>query len=161
MKKTARFPQSRGFTLIEFILFVGIFTISLVLATPYLFGTQEKANLELERDKIVNSLKASQQKAIEAYKGYEYGLRFDQTNNRYTPISIHPVTGAEQSVGKTVDLPSQITISSVSPNTIIKFQRLTGKPDSTLVLTLTSRRFNVEINVNETGMVTSTNPEKL
>lgn len=159
MKKSARPFQPKGFTLIEFILFAAIFGLLLGWASPYLFGTKEKASLELERDKIVSALKIAQQKAIEAHKGYEYGLRFE-TEKQYTPISVHPTTGAEQAVEKTVTLPPQIKISPFSP-VIIKFQRLTGKSYSPLDLTLTSKKFKVEINVSEAGMITSTNPERI
>lgn len=149
MKKAVRLLQSKGFTIIEFLLFAAIFGILLGLATPYLFGAKEKVLLELERDRIVGDLKIAQQKAVSAYKGYDYSVEFDQANNRYI----------SQPDGKTTRLPPQIEISSSSPS--ITFLRLTGTPSATLTVTLSSRKFKSEIQVSSNGLITSTIPERI
>ena len=149
MRKTARFLKGKGFTLIEFTLVMAILVILSGLSTPYLFGAKEKALLEKERDQIVNSLKLAQQKAIAAYKGYDYTVVFNQTGNQYRLPE----------EGKTVNLSSRITITSVQPTTI-KFLRLTGEPESPLKLVLVSKRFETTIRVSQEGITTVTPPER-
>lgn len=155
MVKTARSRSSKGFTLIEFFIAMGIIAILLGLATPYLFGAKEKASLELERDKIVNTLKTAQQKAIAAYQGYNYIVEFDEHNNQYT------LKAEGDSFSQTTILPSQIKSISALPTNNITFEKLTGLPTSNLNITLHSKRFKSEIEVNAKGLITTTNPEKI
>lgn len=152
MKKTAPFFKVKGFTLIEFTLAAAILAILLGLSSPYLFGYKEKLILETERDKIVNSLKLSQQKAIAAYKGYDYRVQFNPNPDGPDSFTLQPEN-------QTTSLHSKIEITSVTPATIT-FGRLSGKPDSSLDLTLVSQRFKCQILVSQEGVITTTNPER-
>lgn len=148
MRKTAHFFKVKGFTLIEFTLAAAILAILLGLSSPYLFGYKEKLILETERDKVVNSLKLAQQKAIAAYKGYDYQVQFN-------PPSSYTLLQEDQ----TISLHPKIEISSVNP-AMITFGRLSGKPDSSWELTLVSQRFKCQIFISQEGVITSTIPEK-
>jgi len=154
MRKTARFFQVKGFTLIESTLALAILAILLGLSSPYLFGYKEKLILETERDKIVNSLKLAQQKSIAAYKGYDYQVQFN-----LNPDPDEADSFTLQPENQTTSLHPKIKISSVTPLTIT-FGRLSGRPDSSLDLTLVSRRFKCKISVSKEGVITTTDPER-
>jgi len=146
---TARGFLPKGFTLIEFFLMAAVLAILFGLSTPYLFGTKEKALLEVEREKIVNALKTAQQKAIAAYEGYDYTVGFDTGNNRVTL----------QPEGKIISLHPKIELLSSNPESIT-FYRLTGKPSSSLEVTIGSQRFKCLILTSQEGVITTTPPER-
>jgi len=146
---TARKKACAGFTFTEIFLAIAILAISLGFSTPYLFGVREKIILQGEQEKIVADLHTAQQNAISAQGGYDYSLEFQPLQHSYL---LQP--GA-----KRVNLHPQINIEAVSPS-IITYRRLTGQPDTSLDLTLTSRRFFIQISVSSHGVISSTNPER-
>jgi len=144
MEKTAR-AFKNGVTLVEMLVVMGVFAILAAAATPHLLGTQEKTFLQAEQEKISHHLKAGQQNAIAAYKGHDYQIQFDPPQGYVLQPNLE---------NQTVFLHKNIQILTVDPQ-IITFEKLTGKPDNPLELTLISKRFKTEISMNVEGLVTT------
>jgi prepilin-type N-terminal cleavage/methylation domain-containing protein len=148
MLKTARYLKTSGFTLVEITVVMAILVILFGLATPYLLGTKEKFILESERERIINSLKDAQQKAIVAYQGFDYQIAFHPPQS-YTRLP----------EDHTFILNNKIKIENAVPLTIT-FGRLTGNPDAPLSLTLVSPKYQCLIKVSSEGVITGSPPEK-
>jgi prepilin-type N-terminal cleavage/methylation domain-containing protein len=146
MRKSAR----KGISLLEVLLATAILAILTGLATPYLLGTKEKILLETEQEKIANVLREGRQKAIAAYEGYGYQIRFNPPREVILqPETDHQLIAVNQQVEITIANPEEIN-----------FARLTGQPDSSFNLTLESRRFRCQVNLSPEGIITTTKPER-
>ncbi|MFC1790028.1 Tfp pilus assembly protein FimT/FimU [Patescibacteria group bacterium] len=141
--------KNKGFTLIEGVIVMAIIAILFGLASPYLLGNKEKNLLDTEREKVANQLRVAKQKAIGAYGGYDYKVIFDLGGQQ---VRINPG-------GPTVSLPTSIEITDASPLEVT-FLRISGEPNSSLGVTLESKRFRCQISLSEEGIIESTFPER-
>lgn len=164
MRKAARSLKTRGVTLVELIVIGGVIAVLVAIATPYLFGTREKAFLEKERDKIVDFLKIAQQNAIAAQGGRDYNVWYNFPEKEFVLSPVLP--------GKDSTLELHRSIEEISANySYIKFLRLTGQPadpdpttpefETPLELTIESKHFRCRIFVSPEGVISSTKVEKI
>ncbi len=142
---TAAVRSPKGFTLIESIPVMSLLGLLFGLATPYLFGTKEKTDLETETEKLVNQLKMIQQDAIAAREGQTYSLLLLPDSNQY-----RLATGTEQE--KTFSL--QYDLVSPARETALVFSQLTGQPNQNLQISLESKRFRTTISLSLEGLIT-------
>lgn len=140
-----------GFTLVELLIVMGLISIVIVASTPYLLGTLEKRRLLSERDKIVTSLRVSQQRSRVAQGGESYGISF-----------IHPEFYLLLPENKQTSYQHNIHVTSSAE--LVFFRKLTGELDLTpdadeLIIVLESNNFRSQIHINAYGVLNTTTPE--
>ena len=145
--------RSSGFTLMELVIVLALFSLAIFMTTPYLYGTLEKRRLVSERDKVVFALKQAQQKSRVAQSGESYGISFVESDF-YTSLPEGRMTSYKHGV---------IVDSSAD---LVFFRKLTGHLDLTpdgdeLTLTLNSSRFSTTIHINSYGVLNTTSPQPL
>ncbi|MBN1263194.1 MAG: type II secretion system protein [Candidatus Pacebacteria bacterium] len=150
MKNTAPSSSDKGFTLIEGLVSATILAVLAGLSTPYFFGSREKNLLETQKERVLHEIKNSQQKAMNAQKGFDHSLIFNPETEQ---ITLYPDI-------QTIRLDSKIDLVSISPTDTITFARLTGKPDTSLEVVLASKKFSAKITVSQEGIIEATPPEK-
>src|SRR3989344_1002168 len=140
MVKNKKFKVNKGFTLIELLLVVGILAVVFGLALPFALNTKFTNELDTATENLITTLREPQSQAIAAEGDTPYGVYFDSSSSpqKYTIYRCASWASKDESfnVGGygTTELPKSAAMSlnwTGSPDTEIKFARLTGQPLST------------------------------
>lgn len=92
---------TKAYSLIEILLVIAIMTTAAVAGSIFLFGQKTQTDLEEERIKIVDSLRAAQNKAMTGEQGSSWGIHFD--NSQSSSPFYDVFWGTSYSLGTTTD----------------------------------------------------------
>lgn len=151
--------KSLGFTLIEVMVAVAIFSIiagtAFSVSASFLTDSQRISNVNL----IVQHLRLAQMRAISEYRKSAWGMHLEET-----PVSFSIFRGSSYAVrdpafDTVVELPSSLSFSNISlqgGGADIVFERMTGQTSNYGTFTLSDNNENdVLISVNVAGVIDS------
>lgn len=156
MRKIAPNKLTRGFTLIELIIVMAIFSTLVGLATISLANTERNTSISSEINKIIPDIKQQQIKAMAGDSEgsgavNDYGIHFGSTS--YTLYRGTYVAG--NSSNFVVQMSPNITISGSDMTFIRGSGELSGA--TTFVLTDTTNGSTKTVSVNKYGAITGIN----
>lgn len=153
--------MKNGFTLLELIVVIGIFSILAGLTTINLIRPQTKSSLDLSRDLIVSAIKDQQQKSMSQFTdntddSSKFGIYFE--SNRYTLFK-GDTYDSQNPTNFIVELDQGISISSINiPSTQLIFGVSNGEIEnydsSRNSFVLSNDTDSVTISLNKYGTVT-------
>ncbi|MBI4080643.1 MAG: type II secretion system protein [Candidatus Levybacteria bacterium] len=155
----------RGFTFVELVLVIGIFSILLSFVLVNLSNTKHRVSLDTSITSLVTDIKLQQVKAMSGdtdggVNADQYGLHFQQNDYvLFRGTSFSPVDTANI----TIPLGENIEITSTSfPNADLVFTRQTGEivgasGSYTIIIRNTVRDQQKTIGVNKYGVITAIN----
>jgi type II secretory pathway pseudopilin PulG len=157
-----KIKDSRGFTILELLVIMGITSILVGIVTINLLKVQHNTSVSSAVDTLIADIKGQQIKAMngaQASSNGDYGIYFDPTHTKY--ILFHGTTYVPaDSSNFPVVLESSISVSSTFPNSIVVFSKPSGEvanflsPNNTITLTNTAGSEQAVITVNRYGVVT-------
>jgi type II secretory pathway pseudopilin PulG len=152
--------DSRGFTILELLLIMGITSLLLGIITINLVKVQHNTSISGAVDTLLADMKGQQIKAmsgasVNSASGDSYGVSFQ--GNKY--VLFHGTTDPNDSTDFSVPLDTSITVS-ISPSNPLVFSQLSGEVCSstcqyTITLTNTAGNETKIITVNRYGVVTN------
>jgi prepilin-type N-terminal cleavage/methylation domain-containing protein len=156
----SNFKYNQGFTMVELLLVMGIFTVLSSIATVSLAKFERNASLSSEVNTIIPDLKEQQIKAM-AGDGEgsgsinNYGVHITATS--YTLFQGTYVAGNSSNL--VVTLPANIQLSTTFPSSEILFAKGSGEVTGPNTLTLTdmTNSHTKTITINKYGVITSIN----
>jgi len=154
---------SKGFTLIETLLIIGIIIILISLAVINQKGFQKKSDLDISTQEIISRLRQAQNKALSSDGDSQYGVYFDTTTNphQYVLFKGEDYANRDPSSDKIYEVAESVEISEINLGTgqEVIFSRLDGEasPFGGLTIRLidtTSETKNIYI--ENSGLITLT-----
>jgi type II secretory pathway pseudopilin PulG len=138
-----------GFTLVEMVLSVAIFTLILGMTLPMLRTFTVRNDLDVATNSVVQSMRRAQTLSYVADGDTSWGIHVTVGSILiYKGVSY---AARDQTYDEVTTMPTSITISGLSD---VTFTKATGMPQSTGTLTLTSAlNENRNITINQKGMV--------
>lgn len=106
-------PKSSGFTMIEILVVLSIFTLLTTISIPYLSAWYSPIKLRGVQREIVSSLRLTQQNSVTTQKNHL--IRFNVPGNSYSLIK----KDGGETVLKTTILPSGVTFSSITLQPVV------------------------------------------
>lgn len=73
----------RGFTFIELIIVIAIISILAVLSVPVVGNFASRTQIDATTSEVVSALRFSQQKAMAVEQDSQFGVYFDDANNKF------------------------------------------------------------------------------
>lgn len=73
--------SGEGFTLIEILIVITILIIMTVMAVPYFYSFQKKADLDSSAEKIISIIRIAQNKTRASEQGSQWGVRFENNSD--------------------------------------------------------------------------------
>lgn len=136
--------KQKGFTLVEIILVIAIFTLIAGLTYPYMWTYLARQQLAVTTEDIITSLKRAQNKAITNEENTAWGIFF---YDDYYLIIKYP----SESESENFSLPNNLSVTG----DMVIFQKLTGKPEDSATLTIRHSGINEQkiISINEEGNI--------
>lgn len=166
-----KIKDSRGFTIIELLLIMGITSILIGLVTINLLRVQHNTSVSAATDTLIADMKGQQVKAMNGASngtaGDSYGIYFDPVNhNKY--VLFHGTTYvSNDSANFPVALDTNIFLTStfplVSGNSVVAFSQLSGEVagfianKNTIILKNNAGNEQLTITLNKYGVVTNVN----
>lgn len=159
-----KMKNTKGFTLIELIVVIAVFSIIFGFVTVNLLGSYRKASLISSLDTLISDIKSQQIKAMVGHKeenilSNNYGIHFE--NNKYVLFEGSSSPGMNDFE---VKLPDNLEFSNISfPDSNIVFQKGNGEVvnfttgQSSLIIRDTSGTEQKTITLNKYGIIISVN----
>lgn len=149
MRKNRENHEETGFTLLEVILFIALIGILAGTFFSVFTNFQITTDLDLASLSLVQSLRRAQFLAQGVFQDSDWGVKTE--SERITIFKGASFSGRDASQDEIIDFPSALEVSG---NTEIVFEKLSGEPDLTGLITLsTTSGTNREISLNEKGTI--------
>ena len=133
--------ESKGFSLIEFLIVLAIIGIFVTISTSVYYNFQTENNLTLAVNNTVEALRYVQKKSEIGSSDAVWGVRINTNNIEILKNS---------SVEETKSLPKGVTVTGLSE---INFNKLTGKTSNTGIIIFTNNFGVKNININSNGTI--------
>lgn len=132
-----------GFTLIEFLIVIGVLAIVVASAMPLTIDFYNSRQIDLYEQGLVQYLRKAQLKAMETHNDSSFGVYLD--SEKYVLFQGGKYNKREESLDQKMELPDNLEISGI--NEII-FNKLSGEPSETgeIVLRIGGEKETVSIN---------------
>ena len=140
--------KSKGFTLVEMLLVIGIAITIGALAMPVAVNFYVSQGLDETTRDIVETLRRARSQAITQYNDSAFGVRFEWGS--YILFQGSSYASRTQSEDETFTF---ITGTGTSGITEVVFAKLTGKPNSTGTLTVATGNKSQNISINVQGKI--------
>ncbi len=141
-------PRTKGFSLIEVALSIGIVTILLALSVPQSLRFYQKQSLGDARATLASSLRSQQMSAYQGKHDSDFGIKFFADHYvlfEGRTFSLRNVSqDASQEVGSNI---------AIAGRDELVFMRSSGTPNATGTYTLTINTDTEHVTVNEIGLV--------
>ena len=143
-KRTCHLPlatcRSRGFTLIELMIVIGIIAVLGIVSLISLRGSKNMADLTGTAKLVASSLRQAQSQSVSGYQGVPWGVHFDNATNTTPFFALFYSSYATTTVVSRYALPLdvQFSASSVSPGSFVNviFASISGIPSASTSITL-------------------------
>ncbi len=144
-----RIQLFRGFTLVEMVLSIAIFTLILAMTLPMLRTFTLRNDLDVATNSIVQNMRRAQTLAYVADGDTSWGLHVTVGSILiYKGVSY---AARDQTYDEVTTMPTSIDVAGLND---VTFTKATGIPQSTGSLTLTSASNETRtITINQKGMV--------
>jgi len=155
--KTMGFTRRRGFTLIELILVVGVFSIVFSSGTIVFGSLIQRNSLNYHGNQLVQLLREARTNAIVQKRDSAWGLYFDHSasSHGYTLFKGESYAGRDLVFDLIVELPGVIAISQLDlgGSDELVFSKSDGIPSASGTLSLMAENKIYSITVNNLGLV--------
>ena len=151
-------PFPKGFTLLEIIITILILSLTgLSLGFSFL-RYQEKQYLGQTSEKVVSYLRDTQNRSILAKKASSYGVRLSHDQ---LEIIEYPTNPPSRTLSD-YQLPKSLKLTSLlHPNqNLLKFTKISGNPDSSGDLQLSSAHYLITITITNNGQISVSKIQK-
>lgn len=143
----------KGFTLIELIVVIGIFTIVSALSVPFIQSFQTSSNLHTHANTIVRTLRRAQQQAIAGRDDSSWGVYFDSSNNQFLMFLGDDYATRDEDYDQETEY-SNIFIIDTDFGNEIYFSIYSGQPSEAGTITISSPNNQSKvISIGSLGMV--------
>jgi len=140
--------MQRAFTLLEFLLVVGIMAILVMITLPLSLDFYKNQQLDSAAQEMVQILRTSQLKAMAVERDASFGIYFG--NSSYTLFKGDSYVGRDVQYDEVFSLPQAVAISGIQE---IVFSKYKGMPNNTGVETVSCGGKNRLIRINELGRI--------
>lgn len=139
--------QSQGFSLIELLLVITIIALLGTAILPVGSSFLIRNHLKNKTNEVVSSLRLAQINTLAGKENSQWGLYISANKIIMFKGSSYAVPGT--SFDQSYDIPASITITQ----TEIVFDKLTGNPNTTANIAISSNLDSHTVSVNEVGVV--------
>lgn len=148
MKKCNNASFHSGFTLIELLLVISIIAIVGATTIPAGSAFLVRNNLKNKTNEVVSSLRIAQLNAISGKEDSQWGVNI--SSSQITLFKGSTYTIRDSSFDQSYSIPGSISITQVER----VFDKLTGNPNSTVTITVSSNAGDSNtVTLNEVGTV--------
>jgi prepilin-type N-terminal cleavage/methylation domain-containing protein len=129
-------PYSRGFSLIEMLIVIGIIALLVGIGVNSFVSARNSKQLDVTLQAVASKLYEAKSSAISGKNGQNFGVKFNSSSYVYfVGSSFNP----SDSANVTFQIPSNInmTYTLPGPDYAVIFSRMTGKPQVSGNITLT------------------------
>ena len=145
---------SRGFTLIEMLIVIGVILVVAGLSIPFLFSYQASSEVVVYSNNIERTLRRAQLQAINGYQAEGWGVYFDNSEKKFTIFKGDDYSGRDKQYDQEITYSESLNIFSTFGNEIY-FNLYSGVPSVTGTVTVTSTEalFIHSVVVNQLGII--------
>lgn len=146
----------KGFTLLEIILVLGLMIIISVISVKSFFTLREKHSIQKDADSIVSIIEKTKNLSSNRKNDSAYGIKFSSS-------SVIAYSGSSYETGNKIseyNLEKTVTISNISLytssgiiQTEIDFAKITGNPNATGTIMLSSPSYSRIVTIYGTGII--------
>lgn len=140
--------KGEGFTLLELMLVVALGTVITALTVPVGIRFFQTQSLDESADTLLSNLRRAEAQAMFQKNDSAFGVKF--LSGSYILFQGSSYASSTQSEVESFSLPSGITMSGIDE---VVFAKLTGVPNATGTLTMTSGGGSRALNINAQGKV--------
>lgn len=138
-----------GFSLIEILVVIGIFTVLLTVSTSVYNNIKSHSNLDLATNGLVEALRFAQSSAQSGKGDSKWGV--EVFSDKVLVFKGNAYLGRDVAFDKVLDFAGGISASGLSE---IVFEKLTGATSTVGTVVLSNTSGNKNIYINEKGTVT-------
>ena len=149
-----KFARRAGFTMIELIVVMSIFTISVAATIPFLGSFQRTETMETHVQDLLQTLRRAQHRSVTWQRGSSWGVRIQNGAGEFILFSGDSYDTRTTHFDETHKIKGPYTFSGSGE---IVFDRATGEPFyGNVKMMLTSESDQSQIDVNPAGNITRT-----
>jgi prepilin-type N-terminal cleavage/methylation domain-containing protein len=151
-KKKKDNAKNKGFTLLEILLVLSILAILSIISVSSYYGLRERQSLKKDADSIVSIIESTKNMSLNRKNDSSYGVYFS-TSTVTVFVGDSYVNGNKIS---NYNLESNVKISAVSISSNsreIEFAKITGNPNATGTITLSTPSYSKVLTIYGTGMI--------
>jgi len=141
----------KGFTLTEILIALFILAILLGLTIPVGLNLLRSEQLGTATDDVIQTLRRAESFARTQENDSSYGILF--TSSDYTLFKGNSFATRDPAFDQVYELSRGVTASTTLLGNEVKFEKLTGKPNNSGTITLTSGAGSETIEVNSIGRI--------
>lgn len=142
--------RKNGFTILEVLLVIAIFSIIVVMFLPVGVDFYKIQLINRTNDQILWLLKSARNNAITQQNNSDFGYYYN--DNMVVLFEGSSYDSREQDKDFTYSVPSDISI--IGPSEIV-FEKYTGNPDQTGTISVLYYQHSRDININSEGLITN------
>jgi prepilin-type N-terminal cleavage/methylation domain-containing protein len=150
-----RLNKQNGFTLLELLIVIGIFTILIGVSWSAFNNWQGAAKLEAAGDELVENLKMASVKSLAGYQDGQYGIYINAAQKSYVFFQGDDYNNRITADDQTVILDDNFSLSSNLNGNEIVFSKGAELPSTAGTITIND--FNTgklkQVNVNKAGLI--------
>lgn len=139
-----------GYSYLQVLIVIAIISIIAAAASPYYLNFQTRQQLSSTADVFLSDIRYVQGKSMQREQDNQWGLHVNDADKEYVLFY-----GTTYNSGESNNIPVSYPGSvSISPDTDLVFDAITGIPATSVSFTLTSSAFSTEsytISINEEG----------
>lgn len=153
--KKACLPLSRGITAIEILIVIGVLGIIFSIVIPQLSKTRELQALKNGAQDVLSSIDKARAETLSSLNSSVYGVHFQSDR---VIIFKGAVFSTGDTNNETIDIITPATISNINltgGGSEIYFNRLSGMPNKTGSVTVSTSSYSRVITISATGAASS------
>lgn len=140
----------RGFTLLELLVTIGIFSVVAAIGLPSVKNMQDNSLINGTAQELASTIRVVQNRALTSQQGANHGLSISANGKTYTEFYSIPPAAAVNGSAHTLTRPTITTNTSTS----ITFSKLLGVPDTARTYTITLGSLQKNVVVSAAGTIT-------
>jgi uncharacterized protein HemX len=156
--------RNSGFTVLESLFIALILTLGAIMTFSLQIQFRDRQQLTSAVELIASHTRDAQNNSVLAKQGHLYGVQFHD----HAISLLQYATGQAVPDQRRLDQPTKITIEpqlktndNQAPTTVVRFEKLTGKPDATGTIVVSSGRHQATITITTSSQIHNTEPTKI